>query len=158
MKKAESDLSPVKSKPVKFHAKVLQTGKNTCGIQVPPEVMEKLGSKKQPLVKVTLNGYTYRGAVAVMGGKFMIALSAANREAAKVQGGDELDITLELDLEPRTVEVPKELMTALKKAGVLKAFESSAPSMKKEYVRQVTEAKAQETRDRRIAKIIEKLG
>jgi hypothetical protein len=39
----------------------------------------------------------------------MISLSAENRAAANVQGGDEVDITLELDLEPRVVEIPKDL-------------------------------------------------
>ncbi len=158
MKKATSQDSAKKSRPIKFHTTILQTGKNTAGIQVPAEVIESLGPKKQPLVRVTLKGYTYRSAVAVMGGKFMVGLSAENRQAAGVQGGDEVDVTVELDLEPRTVEVPKDFKAALTKAGALKAFENSAPSMRKEYVRQVEEAKAQETRDRRIAKIVEKLG
>jgi uncharacterized protein YdeI (YjbR/CyaY-like superfamily) len=68
-----------------------------------------------------------------------------------------VDVTLALDLEPRTVQLPKDLEAALKKAGALEAFEKSAPSMKNEYVRQVEEAKAQETRERRIAKIVEKI-
>jgi uncharacterized protein YdeI (YjbR/CyaY-like superfamily) len=68
-----------------------------------------------------------------------------------------VDVTLALDLEPRTVQLPKDLEAALKRAGTLGAFEKSAPSMKKEYVRQVEEAKAQETRERRIAKIVEKI-
>lgn len=88
----------------------------------------------------------------------MIGLSAANRQAAGVQGGEEVDVTLELDLIPRTVEVPQDLKAALIDSGALEAFENSAPSMKKEYVRQVEEAKAQETRERRIAKIVEKLS
>jgi hypothetical protein len=158
MKKATATKGVTKSKLVKFHTTILQTGKNTCGIQIPAEVIESLGSRKQPLVRVTLKKYTYRSAVAVMGGKFMVGVSSGNREAAGVQGGEEVDVTIELDLEPRTVEVPKDLKAALTKAGVMKAFESSAPSMKKEYARQVNEAKAPETRDRRIAKIVEKLS
>ena len=77
-----------------------------------------------------------------------------NRRVADVQGGEDVDVTIELDLEPRTVEVPKDLKAALTEAGAVKAFENSAPSMKKEYVRQVEEAKAKETRERRIAKIV----
>jgi hypothetical protein len=106
------------------------------------------------LVVVSVKKYTYRSAVAVMGGKYMIALSADNRQAAGVQGGEEADVTIRLDIEPRTVEVPKDLKAALAKAGALEAFATSAPSMQKEYVRQVEEAKAQETRLRRIAKIV----
>jgi hypothetical protein len=143
--------------PVTFRAVVLQTGNNT-GIPVPEEIIARLGAGKRPLVRVTLNQYMYRSAVAVMDGRYMISLSAENRQAAGVKGGDELDITLELDLTPRTVEIPKDLEAALLNAGVLPAYEKMAPSMKKEYVRQVEEAKTQETRERRIAKIVEKLG
>ena len=143
---------------VAFHTTILKTGKNTAGIQVPEAVIEALGGGKRPLVKVTINDYTYPSAVATMDGKFMIALSAKNREAAGVAGGEEADVTVELDLEPRTVEIPDDLMAALNEANALAAFESSAPSMRKEYVRQVVEAKAQETRERRIKKIVEKLS
>jgi len=147
-----------KSKPITFHTVILQTGKNTAGIQVPDEVIEKLGAGKQPLVRVTINKYTYRSAVAVMGGKYMISFNPEHRKAAGIQGGEEANVTLELDLEPRTVEIPPDLKDALIKANALDAFEKSAPSMKKEYVRQVQEAKAQETRARRITKIVEKLS
>jgi hypothetical protein len=158
VKKATPQDKAKKSTPITFHTTILKTGKNTAGIQVPEEIIEKLGSSKRPLVRVTIKKYTYRSAVAVMGGKFMIGVSAENRQAASVQGGEEADVTIELDLEPRTVEVPKDLKVALIEAGALEAFENAAPSMQKEYVRQVEEAKAQETRERRIAKIVEKLS
>ena len=158
MKKEALQAKTQQSKSIKFHTTILQTGRNTAGIQVPEQVIEKLGGGKRPLVLVTIRKYTYRSAVAVMGGRYMIALSAENRQAAGVQGGEDVDVTLELDLEPRTVEIPRDLKAALKTAGSLAAFENSAPSMKKEYVRQVEEAKAQETRERRIAKIVEKLS
>jgi hypothetical protein len=157
MKKATSHNDAKESKPITFHTVILQTGKNTAGIQVPEEIIEELGSNKRPLVRITIKKYTYRSAVAVMGGKFMVGISAENRQAAGVRGGEEVDVTIELDLEPRTVEIPKDLKAALTEAGGLKAFEASAPSMQKEYVRQVEEAKTQETRERRIAKLVEKL-
>jgi len=158
MNKPISKDASKKSRPITFHTAILQTGKNTAGIQVPDEVIEKLGAGKQPLVRVTINKYTYRSAVAVMGGKYMISFNPEHRKAAGVQGGEEANVTLEMDLEPRTVEIPTDLKDALIKANALEAFEKSAPSMKKEYVRQVQEAKAQETRERRITKIVEKLS
>jgi hypothetical protein len=145
-------------KPVTFHTTVLQTGISNTGIQVPEAVLQQLGSGKRPLVRVTVNDYTYRSAVAVMGGNFMIPLSAENRQIAGVQGGEAVDVTLALDLEPRTVELPADLKAALTQANALPAFEKSAPSMKKEYVRQVAESKAAETRQRRIEKIVAKLS
>ncbi len=135
MAKAMSNNDGKNSKPITFHTAILQTGKNTAGIQVPGEIIEKLGAGKRPLVRVTINTYTYRSAVAVMNGKYRISFSSEHRKASGVQGGDEADVILELDLEPRTVEIPKELLDALINRNALEAFEKSAPSMKKEYVR-----------------------
>jgi hypothetical protein len=143
---------------VKFHATILRTGKNTAGIEVPTDVLEKLGGGKRPLLWVTIKQYTYRSAIGTMGGKAMIPLSAPNREAAGVEGGEQLYITIKLDLESRNVQPPEDLRAALVKAGVLDAFEKSAPSMQKEYARQVEEAKAADTRQRRISKIVERLA
>src|SRR5215211_5194713 len=122
------------NKATRFHTTVLQTGKNTAGIQVPEEIIEQLGAGKRPLVRVTINNYTYRNAVAVMNGKYMISFNPEHRRAAGVQGGEETDVILELDLEPRTVEIPQDLKDALIEAHAFEAFEKSAPSMKKEYV------------------------
>jgi hypothetical protein len=130
---------------------------NATGIVVPPEAIEALGKSRKPPVVVTIGGFTYRSTVAVMGGQFLIPLSQERRAAAGVEGGQTVEVTLELDTEPRTVEVPEDLAGALKAAGKTAAFEKVAPSMRKEHVRQVEEAKTQETRERRIARIVEKL-
>lgn len=132
--------------------------KNVAGIVVPPEVIAALGTSKKPKVVITLNGYTYRSTVAVMGGMFMIPFNQAHRAASGVNGGDTLDVTLELDTEPRTVDVPDDLKAALAaQAGATEIFDALAHSKRKEFVRQVEEAKAQETRDRRIAGIVAKM-
>jgi antitoxin component of MazEF toxin-antitoxin module len=132
---------------------------NATGIRVPAEVISALGTQKKPKVKVSLNGYTYRSTVFAYGEVFMLPLSQEHRAAAGVQAGDEVEVTLELDLEPRTVEVPDDLAAALaEKPGATAAFDALSYTMRKEYVRQVNEAKAQETRTRRIAGIVAKLG
>lgn len=142
----------------KFTTTILGSGGNTAGIEIPPEIVESLGKGKKPPVTVTMNGKTYRNTVAVMGGKFMVGVSAENRALTGVNAGDTLEVTLELDTAPRTVDVPDDLAAALAaKPGATEAFEASAPSKKKEFVRQVNEAKSQETRDRRIANIVDKL-
>lgn len=134
-------------------------GVNATGLPVPAEAVAALGAGKKPRVKVSLNGYTYRTTVATMGGVFMLSLSAENREAAGVQAGQTVEVTLELDTEPRTVEVPDDLAAALAMApGAREAFDALAFSARKEYVRQVETAKAQETRQRRIAGIVAKVS
>ena len=118
-----------------------------------------MGSHKRPAVIVTLAGHTYRSTVAAYGDVFMLPLSAENRQAAGVKAGDEVQVTIELDTQPRSVAVPEDLAAALAQApGAAAAFDALAPSMRKEYVRQVETAKAQETRLRRIAGIVAKLS
>lgn len=143
-----------------FTTKVLKdTQVNATGLPVPPEVVAALQSGKKPKVKVSLNGHTYRSTVAAYGDIFMLPLSAENRNAAGLNAGDTVEVTLELDTEPRTVEVPADLAQALAgKPGAIQAFEKLSYSARKEFVRQVETAKAPETRQRRIAAIVEKLG
>ena len=88
----------------------------------------------------------------------MLPLSKEHRDAAGVKAGDEVEVMLELDTEPRTVEVPDDLAMALEEGGVTAVFDALAPSKRKEHVRQVTSAKAEETRQRRIAKIVTTLS
>jgi hypothetical protein len=141
---------------MEFRATVILGGKTATGIQVPDEVVEKLGSGKRPAVVVTLGGYTYRTTVAPMGGSYWIPLAAEHREAAGVQAEQEVDVDIELDTAPRTVELPDDLSTAMDD-DARSAFDGLAASHKKEWVRWVTEAKKPETRTARIEKTVEGL-
>ena len=128
---------------------------NATGIPVPEEVVTALGGGKRAKVTVTLNGYTYRTSVAPMGGVYMLPLAAEHRNAAGVAAGDRVDVTLELDTEPRTVEVPDDLAAALAAVpGARDAFDRLAYSHRKEHVRAVNEAKQPATRERRIAAVV----
>lgn len=132
---------------------------NATGLPVPPEAVAALGKSKRPPVTVSLNGYTYQSTVAVMGGNFMLPLSAENRTAAGLQAGETVEVTMELETEPRTVDVPEDLAAALAQVpGVTATFDSLAYSKRKEHVRQVESAKAQATRERRIAGIVAQLS
>jgi len=132
---------------------------NATGLPVPAEAVAAMGSGKKPRVKVTLNGYTYRSTVAAYTDVFMLPLSAEHRSAAGVSADDQVEVTIELDLEPRTVEVPADLLAALSaQPGGQAAFDRLSYTARKEYVRQVETAKAQETRERRIAGIVAKLA
>ena len=143
---------------MRFRTTIVQSGKNTTGIQVPDEVVEALGSGKRPAVKVTVNGYRYRSTVASMGGVFMVSLSAEHRAGAGVGGGDEVEVDLELDSAPREVTVPPELVAALDAEPAARAtFDGLSYSNKSWHVLQVTGAKTEETRQRRIARSVEAL-
>ena len=61
---------------MKSRAPLQLNGKTATGFVVPPAVVEQLGTTKRPTVRVTINGHTYRSTIAVMGGNFMLEVSA----------------------------------------------------------------------------------
>jgi hypothetical protein len=143
---------------MRFRTTIQQTGKNTTGIPVPDDVVSALGSGKRPAVTVTVNGYSYRSTVASMGGVSMVSLSAEHRAGAGVAGGDEVEVDLELDTAPREVTVPDDLAAALDEEPAARTtFDGLSYSNKSWHVLQVTGAKTDETRQRRIAKSVETL-
>jgi Bacteriocin-protection, YdeI or OmpD-Associated/Domain of unknown function (DUF1905) len=143
---------------VRFHTTILQSGKTATGIEVPAEVVEALGAGKRPPVTVTINGYTYRSTIAVMGGAYMVGVNADNRAAAGVAGGDEVDVDVELDTAPRGVALPADFAAALDaEPAARRTFDALSNSNKGWHTYQIENAKTDETRQRRIAKSIEAL-
>ena len=142
---------------MRFETTLFQMGNNT-GIEVPPEVVEGLGGGKRAAVTVDVNGYVYTSTLAVMGGRHLIPFSADKRKARKLAGGDPITVELTLDTTERIVELPDDLAAALDAAGVRAAFDALAPSTRKAHAGSVGEAKAAETRARRIQKIVTALS
>lgn len=143
---------------MKYRTTILQTGGNTTGIPVPDDVVAALGAGRRPPVTVTVRGHVYRSTVATMNGQAMVSLSAENRAAAGVAGGDQVEVEVVLDTAPRTVEVPPDLAEALAAAVATEAFAKLAPSHQKAHVLSVNEAKTEETRRRRIEKVVNALA
>ncbi|HEY5134328.1 MAG TPA: YdeI/OmpD-associated family protein [Candidatus Nanopelagicales bacterium] len=143
---------------VEFSAELALNGKTATGIEVPPNVIESLNGGKRPAVVVEFGGYSYRTTIGVMGGRHLIPVSAEHRGAAGVQAGDQLRVQLTLDDAPRDIEVPSDLAEALKASpDAGRAFEALSPSNKKRHVLSVSGAKTDETRQRRLAKVIDEL-
>jgi Bacteriocin-protection, YdeI or OmpD-Associated/Domain of unknown function (DUF1905) len=140
---------------MRFRTTIEQSGKTTTGIRVPDEVVEALGAGKRPPVSVTINGYTYRSTVAVMGGVFMVSVSAEHRAGAGIAGGDEVDVDIELDTSPREVSVPADLAAALDaEPAARRTFDGLSNSNKSWHTLQIEGAKTDETRQRRVEKSI----
>jgi len=143
---------------MKFKTKIVQIGNNT-GIEVPQAAVEKLGGGLRPLVVIQINGYSYRGAVGKMNEMFLISLSAEHRNKAGVKGGEQHEITITLDREPRTIDIPAVLKKVFDKhKAAFERFNKLPPSKQKAAVNSIIEAKSEETRDRRIDKLLESLG
>ena len=143
---------------MKFEATIDLNGKTATGIQVPAEVVAALGPSKKPAVAITINGYTYRSTVATMGGRYLIPVSSNVREQAGVAADDRVEVSIELDNAPREVVVPDDLQVALDgNPDARRFFDGLSYSNKRRVVIPIEEAKTAETRERRIAKAVDKL-
>jgi hypothetical protein len=140
---------------MKFRTTIELGGKTATGFAVPDDVVDGLGSGRRPAVKVTIKGFTYRTTVARMGDRYMVPLSADNRAGCGVAAGDEVDVRIELDTEPRVVTVPPDFAAALDQAGIRPVFDGMAYTHRKEWVRSIEEAKSDVTRRRRIDKAVD---
>jgi hypothetical protein len=140
---------------VRFRTTIKLAGKTATGIEIPDEVVAGLGAGRKPPVRVTIAGHTYRSTVAARGNRYLVGVSAENREASGVAAGDEVDVDIELDTAPREVTVPSDLATALgDHAEAQRFFESLAHSQRQWYVQPIEQAKKPETRERRVEKAV----
>ena len=144
---------------MRFRTTIELGGKTATGFRVPPEVVAGLGRGRRPPVRVTIGGHTYRSTVAPYGDVFMLPLAAEHRAVAGVAAGDEVDVDLELDLEPREVTVPADFAEALDgDAAARRFFDGLSYSNRRRFVLSIEEARTAETRWRRIARAVERLG
>lgn len=143
---------------MKFRATLILGGKTATGIEVPREVVESLGSSKKPAVTVKLGTHTYRSTVATMAGRFMLPVSAEVRQAAGVAAGDEVEVELQLDSQPRELVVPDDLSQALDAEPAARAFfDRLSYSNRRRFVLSIEGARTPETRQRRIEKSVASL-
>jgi hypothetical protein len=139
---------------VTFETTLSVSGNNT-GIPVPDDVIEKLGRGRRPPVLVSVNGYEYRSTVAVMGGRYLIGLSAVVRAATGLKGGDPISVTLTVADTPREVDVPADFTAAMEeKEPAREFFDGLSNSLQRYHVDNINAAKAPETRRRRIDKAV----
>lgn len=126
-------------------------------VELPFDVKEHFG-KARPPVQVSINGYSYRSTVAVYGGKYYVPVRRERQEAAGVQAGNIVEVTIAPDTGVRRVEPPPELSAALAKNGSARAqWEKLSYTHKREHAEAILQAKKPETCARRVQKILEKL-
>ncbi|MFF2045575.1 YdeI/OmpD-associated family protein [Kitasatospora sp. NPDC058170] len=139
---------------MKFRAQV-EPPEPMRGLEVPLEVVAALGGGARPAVTITVNGHSWQSRVAILRGRHLLGLSNANRRAAGVAIGEEVEVEVELDTEPRVVVEPPDFAQALDADPAARAaYDRLAYGHKREHVRAVESAKKPETRRRRIEKAI----
>ena len=93
-----------------------------------------------------------------MGGVYCMAVNKIMRDEMKVQAGDEVDVVMERDKEERTVEAPPELKKELAKNKIALAnWEKTSFTSKKEMAVSIRDAKQEETKQRRLVKVMQVL-
>jgi hypothetical protein len=136
-----------------FKAAIVRDG-SMCYIPLTFDPKVVFGKTRAP-VKVTLNGYTFRSTIAAMGGPPFIPLRKSNREAAGLEGGERIDVRLALDMEPRVVKPPADLVRALKAASAWDRWQELSFTHQREHVEAIEDAKKPETRIRRIERAVQ---
>jgi len=132
-----------------FKTTIVREG-SMCSIPVPFDPAPVFGRIRAP-VKVTLNGYTYRSTIASMGGSVFIPLRKSNRDAAGLEGGETIDVRLELDTEKREIKPPADLVKALQAAPpAWERWRELSYSHQREHVESIEGARKPETRARRV--------
>ena len=125
------------------------------GLEIPPEVVEALGGGKRPAVTITINRHSWNSRVAILRGRYLLGLSTANRKAASVVTGDEVEVDVELDTGPRVVAEPADFARALAADPVARAaYDRLSPGRKRQHVLAIDRAKKPETRNQRIETVL----
>ena len=141
-----------------FSSELLLQGASATGFAVPDEIVQSLGAGKRVAVVVTIRDHVYRSTVGPYRGANMLPVSSAHRAAAGIAAGDIVEITLVLDDQPREVAVPTDLAEALDSDATARAaFDALSYSNQLAHVQSVEGAKTLETRERRIAKVLDTL-
>lgn len=141
-----------------FKAVIQNAGGGGAFVEVPFDVEKAFGSKK-PKVKALIEGVPYRGTLVRMGTEcHLLLILKSIREQVGRTFGDEVKVSVELDVEERVAVLPLELKRAFKSDKEAKtAFEKLSYTHKKEFVTWIEEAKREETRARRVSKTLEML-
>lgn len=142
---------------VRYTTEVLGEG-NHASLLIPEWVLTELGANKRAPLKVTINGHTYRSTATGVAGECRVVFPQKERTAAGVSSGESVTVDLEVDAGYREVDIPPELAIALDKHNLSQVFAKLSYSHRREYARAVSDAKAPETKERRVHKAIEKIS
>lgn len=142
---------------MKYEAVVEPLGRG-AGVEVPTLVLESFDAGKRPKVVITINGHSWRSGIVPLGGRYYVGIGARSRDACGIVTGDSVDVDLVLDTEPRTVDLPEDLASALERdPHAREAYHRLPYGKQRGLVITIERAKAADTRQRRIAEAIASL-
>lgn len=144
---------------MRFTATLQLNGKTATGITVPAEVVAGLGGGRRIPVTVAIDTTTYRSTIVYRGDVAMLPVSAEIRAAAGIAAGDEVEVSVEPDIAPRSVDLPDDLAAALaERPAARERFAALSYSNQRRHVLALTGARTEATRSRRLQRILDELG
>jgi hypothetical protein len=146
-------------KKLRFKVKLEgEEGSSVAWMNAPFDVPETFGTRARVAVRGAINGFPFRSSLMPMGGCHGMAVNKSMREGAKAKAGDVVEVVMERDREERTVEAPPELRKELaKNKKAEERWNSLAFTHKKEMAICIRDAKQEETKKRRLAKVMDVL-
>jgi hypothetical protein len=143
-------------KEIKFKVKLEGApASEVAALSAPFDVEKTFGTRARVPVRGTINGFPFRSSLMPMGGCHRMVVNKAIRDGARVRAGDTVSVVMERDEEARTIDPPLPLKKELAKSKAAQAnWEKQSFTNKKEMARSITEAKQDETRARRLARVM----
>jgi len=143
---------------LQFHAALQAADRGGAYVTVPAEVVTALGGGGRIPVQATFDGVRYRGSVVSMGGGRVIGVLKSIRSQLGKEIGDTVEVTLARDEVPREVTLAADVDAAFRAAGVFARFRALSFTHQREHIEWIESAKRADTRTRRIAATVDRLG
>ena len=146
-------------KELKFKVKLDgMPSSEVAALNAPFDVEKTFGTRARVPVRGTINGFPFRSSLMPMGGCHRMVVNKAIRKGAGVKAGDTVSVVMERDEAERTIDPPPALKKELARSKAAQTnWEKQSFTNKKEMARSIVEVKQEETRVRRLAKVLDVL-
>ncbi len=133
-------------------------GSSVAALSAPFDVEKVFGTRARVPVRGTINGFPFRSSLIPMRGCHRMVVNKTMREGAGVKAGDTVKVMLQRDDAPRIVATPPALKKAMSgnKAAQSK-WKTLSYTHQKEMALSILDAKQDDTRQRRLAKVMDVL-
>lgn len=122
---------------------------------IPPEVASEWGLGQKP-VRGTISGIPFQGTASKGEGVLRMPIPIKMREQLAVRSGDLVEVEIELDIDPRPIRLPDELLLVFSEnPDIEEIYDQLPPSLQRAWTSYVDDAKRQETRKNRAWKALD---
>jgi len=133
-------------------------GSSVAALSAPFDVEKVFGTRARVPVRGTINGFPFRSSLIPMRGCHRMVVNKTMREGAGVKAGDTVKVMLERDDAPRLVVIPPVLKQAMARNKAAQSkWKTLSYTHQKEMALSILDAKQDDTRQRRLAKVMDVL-